>query len=230
VGIVLIALLWGVRNSPESGLPGIVNGIHEFGDLPLSRLARDLLTSRGRRLCQPMAARRIRERARLEPDGGLAAVIVPEAVERMVEFEQRFGGLWYSILRDRENGMEYGLQGDHRYPFEMAYGTEPAVNTEAFPSAVPQATGPAKRWWLDGDRAVFLRLRSWWSRDRGTGTMMARPDRWTMWCFSRTEDGLARASGRHADIAGTPIADNDWCVVCARSTPGSLNCKPIGSQ
>jgi len=281
----------------QGGLPGIVNGIREFDDLPLSPLALDLLASRGRRLAQPMAAERIRDRARLQPDGAPATVIVPEVVEHMADFEQQFGGLWYSILKERENGMEYGLQGDctlfrtrfgpafraimdgalteplhilpdgrtliglglstpdrvidssviqrieghallavagrwahHRYPFETAYGADPAVNTEAFPPAVPRATGPTKRWWLDGDRAVLLRLRSWWTRVRGTGIMTAGPDRWTMWCFSRTEAGLAWASGRQADIGGIPVADSGWCVVCARSTPGSLNCKPIGSQ
>jgi hypothetical protein len=273
-----------------------VNGIREFEDLPVSSRALSLL-ARGRRLCQPMPADRIREQARLNPEGSPLTASMPEAVGRMIEFEQRFGGLWYSILRERENGMEYGLQGDctvcqtgfglafrgivdgawtwpvhvlhdgrtlmrlgdpypdrvidssviqriesdallaiagrwahHRYTFTMAYGTEPAVNAEAFPPVVPEATGPAKRWWLDGDRAVFLRLRSWWTRGRGTGSTMAGPDRWTMWCFSRTEAGLAWASGRHTGIPGTPIADGDWCVMCLQPTPESLSCKPTGSQ
>jgi hypothetical protein len=177
---------------------------------------------------------------------------MPEAVERMAEFEQRFGGLRSTILRERENGMEYGLAGDytiiqtgfgpafrgildgpqtwplyvlhdgrtlmrlrspipdrvidssviqriesdallamagrwahHRYTFTVASGAEPAVDTGAFPPAVPEATGPAKRWWFDGDRAVFLRLRSWWTRSSGTNgiwhiaRLIAEPGRWS---------------------------------------------------
>jgi hypothetical protein len=222
---------------------------------------------------------------------------MPETVERMAEFEQRFGGLWYTILRERENGMEYGLAGDytiiqtgfgpafrgildgpqtwplyvlhdgrtlmrlrspipdrvidssviqriesdallavagrwahHRYTFSVASGAEPRVDTEAFPPAVPEATGPAKRWWFDGDRAVFLRLKSWWTRGSRTSSTMAGPDRWTMWCFARAEADLAWASGRHNDIPGTPVPDQDWCVMCLQSTPENLACAPNGSR
>jgi hypothetical protein len=71
-----------------------VSGIYGFGDLPVSLRARNLLGTRGRRLYQPMTAARIRELARAEPDGGADAVSAGEAVERMAEFEQQFGGLW----------------------------------------------------------------------------------------------------------------------------------------
>lgn len=143
---------------------------------------------------------------------------------------QQFGGLWYSILRDRENGMEYALEEctvfqtgfgpafggimdgawtwpvdilhdgrtlmrlgghisdrvidssviqrieghaqlsvaghwpHHRYSLAVPAGTEPTVNAGAFPPVVPEATGPASRWWFDGDRAVLLRLKRWWVR------------------------------------------------------------------
>jgi hypothetical protein len=42
----------------------------------------------------------------------------------MVEFEQRFGGLRYTILREREKGMEYGQEGDctvYRTRFGLAF-------------------------------------------------------------------------------------------------------------
>jgi hypothetical protein len=74
----------------------------------------------------------------------------------------------------------------------VASGTETAVNTEAFPATVPEATRPTKRWWFDGDRAVFLRLKSWQTRGTSTSTStMAGPDRWTMWCLARAEADLA---------------------------------------
>jgi hypothetical protein len=276
--------------------PSIVNGIDGFDDLPVTPRALSLL-ARASRLYQPTPADRIREQARLKPEDSPAAASMPETVERMAEFEQRFGGLWYTILRERENGMEYGLEGDftifhtgfgpafrgildgtwtwpvhilhdgrtlmrlgerypdrvidssviqriesdallavagrwahHRYTFAVASDAEPAVDTEAFPPAVPEATGPTKRWWFDGDRAVFLRLKSWWTRRNGTASAMAGPDRWTMWYFTRAEADLAWASGRHTEIAGTPVPDKNWCVMCLQSTPENLACKPIGSQ
>jgi hypothetical protein len=109
--VALIVLLWSIGDGSERVSLGIVDGIHEFDDLPISPRARNLLATRARGVYQPMAPERVWELARLEPDGGLAAVSAPEAVARMAEFEQQFGGLWYSILRDRENGMEYGLEG-----------------------------------------------------------------------------------------------------------------------
>jgi hypothetical protein len=215
-----------------------------------------------------------------------------EAVERMAGFEQQFGGLWYSILRDRENGMEYGLDGGftvfrtglgpafrgitdgawtwpvdilydgrtlmrlgghvpdkvidssavqrieghallsvaghwphHRYGLAVPAGTEPAVSTGAFPPLVPEATGPASRWWADGDRAVLLRLERWWNRSSGAGMARAALDYWTMWCFARTESGLAWASARRGDIPGDPVPGQDWCVMCLCRTPENVSCR-----
>lgn len=271
-------------------MDGIVIGIEEFGDLLFSWRARDLL-ARSRRWTRPMPAGQITEQARLAPDGSPAAVSAPGAVERMIWFEQRFGGLRYTIRHDRENGMEYGLDGDctvfrtefgyaftgildgawtwpvdiledgrtlmrlagdypervidtsivqrvesdallavawrwphHRYSFTVVSGTGPAVSTGAFPPAVPEATGPARRWWFDGDRAVLLRLRSWGTR--GPDEIRPGPDCWTMWFFTRTETGLAWASGRHDDIGGAPDPEDDWCSMCLRLTPGSHSCIP----
>jgi hypothetical protein len=253
-----------------------------------------MLAARSLSLVQPMEPRRIRELARLHnPDGAG----VPETVERMVEFEQRFGGLWYSILRDRENGMEYGLTGDctvvrtgfgpayrgimdgawttplyilhdgrtlvrargqvpyrvidsgviqrieshallavtghwphHRYILTVPSGAEPLVGTGAFPLAVPEATGPADRWWFDGDRAVLLRLSPWGTRRSGAGATRTGLDRWTMWCFARAESGLAWASARRCDIPGDPVTGQDWCVICTHSTPEDVSCRPAANS
>jgi hypothetical protein len=147
----------------------------------------------------------------------------------MAEFEQQFGGLWYSILRDRENGMEYGLDGN-RYSLAVPAGTEPTVSTGAFPPLVPEATGPASRWWSDDDRAVLLRLERWWDSRGGAGTAMAALDHWTMWCSARTESDLAWASARRGDIPGDPVTGQDWCVLCLCSTPEDVSCRPAATS
>ena len=54
----------------------------------------------------------------------------------------------------------------HRYSLAVPAGTEPAVSTGAFPPLVPEATGPASRWWADGDRAVLFA-----SRRRSSGVV-----------------------------------------------------------
>jgi hypothetical protein len=274
-------------------LAGIVNGIHGFDDLPFSPQAQDLLATRSRRIARQRPASQIRELARLHNPGASDEAVVPEVVDRMVEFEQRFGGLWYSILRDRENGMEYlieegtvyqtrfgpafrgimdgswttplyilpdgrtlvrpgGQRPDRvidssviqriesharlavaghwphrRYILTLPSGAEPTVGTGTFPPAVPAATGPADRWWFDRDRAVLLRLSPWGVRRRtASGWIATGLDHWTMWCFARTESGLTWASARRADIPGDPVAESDWCVICARSTPEDANCRP----
>jgi hypothetical protein len=245
-----------------------------------------------------MEAGRVRELAGLHNPGGLDEAGMPDVIERMAGFEQRFGGLWYSILRDCENGMEYGLAGDctvyrtgfgpafrgimdgswttplyilhdgrtlvrtgrqrpdrvidssviqrieshallataghwphHRYVLTVPSGAEPAVGTGTFPPAVPAATGPADRWWFDGDRAVLLRLAPWRTRRRtASGWIATGLDHWTMWCFARTESGLAWASARRADIPGDPAAESDWCVICAHSTPDDAVCRPAAGS
>jgi hypothetical protein len=117
-----------------------------------------------------------------------------------------------------------------RYTLTAPSGAEPTVGTGAFPPAVPEATGPADRWWPDSDRAVLLRLRSWWTRHAGTGMIAAGFDHWTMWCFARAQRGLAWASARRGDIPGDPVAGRDWCVICARSTPEDVSCRPAASS
>jgi hypothetical protein len=250
-----------------------------------------------RLLAQPETVGRIRELARLHNPGGSDAAGIPETVDRMVEFEQRFGGLWYSILRDRENGMEYLLEEctvyqtaygpafrgimdgswttpfyilhdgrtlvrpggqrpdrvidsgviqrieghalltatghwpHHRYTLTIPSRAEPAIGTGTFPPAAPEATGPASRWWSDGDRAVLLRLSPWGLRRRtARGWIVTGLDHWTMWCFARTESGLAWASARRADIPGDPVAGPDWCVICGHPTPEDASCTPAASS
>jgi hypothetical protein len=115
-----------------------VSGVEEFGDLLFSVRARSLL-ARGRRWARPMTAGQIMEQARLTPDGSPAAVSAPRAVERMIWFEQRFGGLRYTILGDRENGMEYGLDGDC-----TVSGPDPAWRSRA--SSTERGPGRSTSW------------------------------------------------------------------------------------
>ena len=285
------------RQQPGTRLAGIVGGIRGFDDLPFSPRAQDLLATRGRRIARRRPASEVRELARRHNPGGSGETVVPEVVDRMAEFEQRFSGLWYSILREGENGMEYLLEEGtvyqtgfgpafrgimdgswttplyilhdgrtlvrpggqrpdrvidssviqrieshallaaaghwphYRYILAVAPGAEPAVGTGTFPPAVPAATGPADRWWLDGDRAVLLRLFPWGFRRRtASGWTVTGLDRWTMWCFARTESGLAWAAARRADIPGDPVAESDWCVICARSTPETASCRPAADS
>jgi hypothetical protein len=113
----------------------------------------------------------------------------------------------------------------HRYSLAVPAGTEPAVSTGAFPPLVPEATGPASRWWADGDRAVLLRLERWWNRSSGAGMARAALDYWTMWCFARTESGLTWASARRGGIPGDPVPGQDWCVMCLCRTPENVSCR-----
>ena len=74
--------------------------------------------------------------------------------------------------------------------------TEPQVCGNNVPPPRPEATGPANRWWFDGDRAVFAMLRSWWRRPGPSAQDSAPPDIWTVWCFARDTADLAEATER----------------------------------
>jgi hypothetical protein len=235
--------------------------------------------------------------ARLTREDGSTARPGPSSVDFMIEFEQRFGGLWYSVLRDGENGMEYGLEGcpavhhtgfglavrgimdgswtsrvdvledgrtlmrlgklvpdrlinssvlqriesdallaevgrwpHYRYGLAVPSGGGPAVSTGQFPPAVPQASGPANRWWLGSDRAVLLRLSRWWTRRSGVGMTASPLDYWTMWCFVRAESDLTWASARHDDITSEVSPWQDWCVICLGSLQQFTSCRPANSD
>jgi hypothetical protein len=59
---------------------------------------------------------------------------------------------------------------------------------------------------------------------------MAALDYWTMWCFARTEPGLAWASARRDDIPGDPVPGQDWCVMCLGRTPENVSCRPAAAS
>jgi len=232
-------------------LAGIVNGIRRFDDLPFSPQAQELLATRSRLLAPPWTAGRTREKARIHNPGGSGIVGFPEAVDRMVEFGQQFSGLWYSILRDRENGMEYLLEEGtvyqtglgrieghallavaghwphHRYTLAVPSGAEPAIGTGTFPPAVPGATGPASRWWFDGDRAVLLRLSPWGLRRRAANG-----------CGMRQVGG-SRAPPSGPKTAGTTRRSSAWllssgyrfgCCRCRVIAPaGSRGCRRVSA-
>ncbi|MGW9448583.1 hypothetical protein [Streptomyces sp. NPDC055632] len=57
-----------------------------------------------------MPANRIRALARAQTPEGDEAAVPSGAVEAMIRFEERYGGLWYPLLGS--NGMEHGLNGE----------------------------------------------------------------------------------------------------------------------
>lgn len=57
-----------------------------------------------------MSADQIRELARAEGSDGSEVPVPAGAVDAMIRFEDRYGGLWYQLISP--NGMEHGLDGD----------------------------------------------------------------------------------------------------------------------
>ena len=94
-------------SGPRSTVVGTLE-LHILDDPCVSPRVRRLLDAHARRYCEPMDSDRVRELARVEratgPDRPTSA-----AVEFIVGFEQRYGGLWYRAFGD--NGIEYGLEG-----------------------------------------------------------------------------------------------------------------------
>lgn len=105
---------------------------------------------------------------------------------------------------------------------------EPEVVADHLPTPVPEATGPANRWWFDGERAVFAHLRSWWGR---LGGESAEPsDVWGVWCFTRDEAELDDLASRCASaITGVAQLDEDWCSLCGDVTAAGRHRLPGGA-
>ncbi|MFE0772836.1 hypothetical protein [Streptomyces sp. NPDC058861] len=72
-----------------------------------------------------MPADRIRALARAETSDGNEAAAPPGAVEAMIRFEERYGGLWYPLLGP--NGMEHGLNGEAVVYLETDGWTFPGI-------------------------------------------------------------------------------------------------------
>ncbi|WP_405591446.1 hypothetical protein [Streptomyces sp. NBC_01092] len=240
--------------------------VHIIDDPCLSPRVKALLT-RARR-GPAMSADQFRESARAEaPDGG--EVPLPDAaVEAMVRFEERYGGLWYPLIGS--NGMEHGLDGevtvhpsidgwsfsgildgdqtwtvevllDERTAMTLADrpriinrsimqrleshaqlaqvrgwphvtlgistepGQEPTVCGADLPALDVVATGPADKWWSNGQAAVHAGLHKWWGGE----------DVWIVRCFARQAEDLAATveSVRHA-MTGSAWVNEDWCALC----------------
>jgi hypothetical protein len=219
-----------------------------------------------------MAARRIREMAPVE-HAGKSRRPSDDAVDFMIRFEQRYGGLWYRAIG--ANGMEHGLEGeatlyetdlglalpgivdgdwtwrvnvltDGRTMMDLGRGipariidsnVEQRIESHALlsevrqwphrvfslngvtqtvrealgddlPPVVPEATGPANRWWFDGHHAVFAMLRSWWNPASSARQEGTPREIWTIWCFARDANDLAEAA---ADLRQR---ERTWCILC----------------
>jgi hypothetical protein len=109
----------------------------------------------------------------------------------------------------------------HRaYECFTASGRPPAVRDELLPPAVPEATGPADRWWFDDVTAVQVTLHGW----------PPRYDHWIARVFTRDgqllagEDSIVRSAvhGGRARPAG-------WCELCTRGLPGLNFCDPAAT-
>ncbi|WP_328720899.1 hypothetical protein OHT52_16320 [Streptomyces sp. NBC_00247] len=82
--------------------------MHILDDPDLSPRLRALLTRAER--APAMSAEQIRDLARTRTPSGSEAPAPSAAIEAMVRFEERYGGLWYPLLGS--NGMEHGLRGE----------------------------------------------------------------------------------------------------------------------
>lgn len=102
-------------------------------------------------------------------------------------------------------------------------GEEPAVTGVGLPALDVEATGPADKWWCDGETAVHLQLRNWWGPE----------DIWVVRCFAAramelagTVEALRRgvAGGVVGGTAGGRWRDEGWCLLCARSRQPAQPC------
>ncbi|MEU8185463.1 hypothetical protein AB0B85_14625 [Micromonospora sp. NPDC049044] len=93
----------------------------------------------------------------------------------------------------------------------LTYETEtlvpPTVTVTGVPE-VPEATGPADRWWYDGEVAAHLSLRGW----------PAGTDHWVLRCFSRARAGLSGVLDRLSAVGEL----DDWCSICGRALQPSF--------
>lgn len=94
-------------------------------------------------------------------------------------------------------------------------------------SAVPEATGPANRWWFDGKSAMYAHLSSWWGRPGRAGDRASPAETWTIWCFSRDVGELAEIADRlKRAVVGMVQPEETWCMLCSRSVAAGSLCYP----
>jgi hypothetical protein len=139
-------------------------------------------------------------------------------------------GAWSSRIIDRS--VDQRLEKDallalvRRWP-HRAYecftpvGTPPAVPEDLFPPSVPEASGPADRWWYDKTTAVQVCLRGW----------PPSHDHWLTRVFARTDRLLADLDrGVRTVIHDGEARPAGWCELCPRNLPGAAACDPHGGQ
>ena len=135
-------------------------------------------------------------------------------------------GAWPSRILDRSVDQRLEkhamLAAVRRWP-HRAYecftptGESPAVSDEILPALVPEASGPADRWWFDDVTAVQLTLRGW----------PPRHDHWIVRVFARAdhllagEDSIVRSAVHHGRMKPA-----GWCGLCTRGLPGTDFCRP----
>jgi hypothetical protein len=110
----------------------------------------------------------------------------------------------------------------HRaYEIFTKAGEPPEIRDALLPPPVPEATGPADRWWFDEVTAVQLTLHGW----------PPGHDHWMCRVFARAghllagEDAIVR-SAIHRGSARPAW----WCELCARNRPGPDACDPAASR
>jgi hypothetical protein len=97
-------------------------------------------------------------------------------------------------------------------------GVPPWVRAEVLPPLVPEASGPADRWWFDDVTAVQLTLHGW----------PPRHDHWIVRVFTRAgyllagEDAVVRSA-----VHGGSAKPAGWCELCRRGLPGDKACQPL---
>jgi len=140
-------------------------------------------------------------------------------------------GAWPSRIIDRSVDQRLEkhalLAAVRRWPhraYECFTPTDvpPAVCDEPLlPPPVPEASGPADRWWSDEVTAVQLTLHGW----------PPRHDHWIVRVFARTDRLLAEADDIvRSGIHGGRAKPAGWCELCLRGLPGRAACDPAAGR
>lgn len=125
----------------------------------------------------------------------------------------------------------------HRgYEYFTVTDVPPVVREELLPPPVPEASGPADRWWLDDLTAVQLTLRGWPpGRDHWIARVFVRDGRWMTGqdpiagsAVGGSEGAAVRGLGGFAPRGGG-VRAAFWCELCRRGLPGTDVCVPASS-
>jgi len=156
----------------------------------------------------------------LDGDWNWAVDVLPDGRTAMAP------GAWSSRIIDRtvDQRLEKHalLAAVRRWP-HRAYecftpvGVPPGVRAELLPPPVPEASGPADRWWFDDAIAVQLTLHGW----------PPRLDHWIVRVFAPAGGLLSGADAAvRAALHGQRATPAGWCELCVRGLPGADACHP----